>query len=354
MIGGAAALLLASLAGYGVAAAALRPVERMRRRAAGIQAADPGTRLPVPAARRRDRPAGRDAQRDARAPRGGVRPRADASSPTRATSCARRSRSSRPSSSWRCARAARASSSTRRAALGRRGDRPARPARRGPAGDRPRRRGPAADPRDAASRRATCWKTVAQRHARRGAALAVRRRRRHRPDADRLRLEQALGNLVDNALRHGGGDGRAARRARGDGVRAARARRRAGLPGRLLDRGVRALHARRCRARPRRRGPRPGDRRRDRPRARRDGRRAATAPTAGPRCGSTPRKEPETSSGAQNGAMRVLIVEDEAKLAGLDPARPARGRHGGRRRRRRARTRSGWPARPTTTRSCST
>jgi heavy metal sensor kinase len=48
LIGGPAALLLASLSGYGVASAALRPVERMRRRAAEIQAADPGTRLPVP------------------------------------------------------------------------------------------------------------------------------------------------------------------------------------------------------------------------------------------------------------------------------------------------------------------
>ncbi len=47
LIGGPIALLLASLAGYGAAAAALRPVERMRRRAAEIQAADPGTRLPV-------------------------------------------------------------------------------------------------------------------------------------------------------------------------------------------------------------------------------------------------------------------------------------------------------------------
>ena len=34
LIGGPVALLVASLAGYGTAAAALRPVERMRRRAA--------------------------------------------------------------------------------------------------------------------------------------------------------------------------------------------------------------------------------------------------------------------------------------------------------------------------------
>jgi two-component system OmpR family sensor kinase len=48
VIGGLAALLLASLAGYGAAAAALRPVERMRRRAAAIQQAGPAERLPVP------------------------------------------------------------------------------------------------------------------------------------------------------------------------------------------------------------------------------------------------------------------------------------------------------------------
>jgi len=41
LIGGFAALLLASLAGYGMAAAALRPVEAMRRRAAAISAAEP-------------------------------------------------------------------------------------------------------------------------------------------------------------------------------------------------------------------------------------------------------------------------------------------------------------------------
>lgn len=42
------ALLLASLAGYGVATASLRPVERMRRRAAAISSTEPGQRLPVP------------------------------------------------------------------------------------------------------------------------------------------------------------------------------------------------------------------------------------------------------------------------------------------------------------------
>jgi signal transduction histidine kinase len=42
------ALLLASLAGYGVATGALRPVDAMRRRAAAISSAEGGERLPVP------------------------------------------------------------------------------------------------------------------------------------------------------------------------------------------------------------------------------------------------------------------------------------------------------------------
>lgn len=48
VVGGPVALILASLAAYGVAAAALHPVEAMRSRAAEISAADPGQRLPVP------------------------------------------------------------------------------------------------------------------------------------------------------------------------------------------------------------------------------------------------------------------------------------------------------------------
>ncbi len=51
MLGGSAALLLAILAGYAVAVAALRPVEAMRRRAAAIGAATPEKRLPVPPTR---------------------------------------------------------------------------------------------------------------------------------------------------------------------------------------------------------------------------------------------------------------------------------------------------------------
>jgi two-component system, OmpR family, sensor kinase len=51
LVGLPAALILASLAGYGVAAAALRPVEAMRARAEEISTAAPDERLPVPATR---------------------------------------------------------------------------------------------------------------------------------------------------------------------------------------------------------------------------------------------------------------------------------------------------------------
>src|SRR4051812_4625811 len=51
LVGGLGALVLASLAGYGLASAALRPVDSMRRRAAEISQLGSGARLPVPAGR---------------------------------------------------------------------------------------------------------------------------------------------------------------------------------------------------------------------------------------------------------------------------------------------------------------
>ena len=51
IVGGIATLLIASLVGYAAVAAALRPVEAMRRRAAEISTAEAGERLPVGAAR---------------------------------------------------------------------------------------------------------------------------------------------------------------------------------------------------------------------------------------------------------------------------------------------------------------
>jgi two-component system OmpR family sensor kinase len=51
LVAGPIALLLATAAGYGLAGLALRPVESMRRRAAAISAERPGERLPVPQTR---------------------------------------------------------------------------------------------------------------------------------------------------------------------------------------------------------------------------------------------------------------------------------------------------------------
>jgi two-component system OmpR family sensor kinase len=50
LIGAPVALVLASLLGYGLATAALRPVESMRREAAAVSAVEPGRRLSLPAA----------------------------------------------------------------------------------------------------------------------------------------------------------------------------------------------------------------------------------------------------------------------------------------------------------------
>ena len=51
LIAGPIALVLATVAGYFLAGLSLRPVDRMRSRAASISAATPGERLPVPATR---------------------------------------------------------------------------------------------------------------------------------------------------------------------------------------------------------------------------------------------------------------------------------------------------------------
>ena len=85
-------------------------------------------------------------------------------------------------------------------------------ARRGPAPDRARRPAGSSPLRArAARRRRRCSTRVAQ-PLRRGAPSERARARLRAPTrrtssvtGDRLRLEQALGNLVDNALRHGGG-----------------------------------------------------------------------------------------------------------------------------------------------------
>ena len=98
LIGGPLALALAALAGYALASGALRPVEAMRSRAATISAADPDARLPLPEARDEIRRLGTTLN-EMLARLAHARARSAPSSPTPATSCARRSPSSRASSS---------------------------------------------------------------------------------------------------------------------------------------------------------------------------------------------------------------------------------------------------------------
>ena len=141
-IGGPLALLVASLAGYAVAAAALRPVERMRRRAAELTGEAEG-RLPVPPSRDEIARLGDTLNAMLGRLAGGARARAlvrlrrQPRAAHAAGDPAHRARAG-------AARAQHARRARGRRALGGRGDRPPQPARRRPARDRALGPGPAA------------------------------------------------------------------------------------------------------------------------------------------------------------------------------------------------------------------
>ena len=206
LIGLPLTLLVASLAGYGLAAAALRPVEDMRRRAARISGGDPAEHLPVPAPNdeirrlgetlnemldrigatiRRERRFVADASHELRTPLTLLR--------TELELAGRRERTREE------LEAALRSAMAETERLSRLAD-DLLVLARADEGGLPIRveRLPAAELlEDAASR-------FAARARDEGRAITVR------PSAgavtgDRLRLEQALGNLIDNALRHGSG-----------------------------------------------------------------------------------------------------------------------------------------------------
>lgn len=207
LVGGPVALLLASLAGYGVTAAALRPVEAMRRRAAEIEEADLEQRLPVApaddeigrlgktlnamldrleASFARERTFVSDASHELRTPLAILKAELELAL-----------RAGRTRAELVDALRSAAEETDRLAQLAEdllviaRSDRGRLPVTRSSVDARDLLEGV----KDRFSSRAEQEGRVLELSAERGIALSV----------DQLRMEQALGNVVDNALRHGAG-----------------------------------------------------------------------------------------------------------------------------------------------------
>ena len=217
---GPAALLLVSLLGYGLATAALRPVESMRLEAGAISASEPGRRLPLPSSRdeirrlgetlnemldrletalERERSFVADASHELRTPLTllGIelelalrRPRSE-----QELEAALRSAANEAARLTRLADDLLLLAATDGSGL-------------------PLRREPIAT-RELLDRIAGRFSSRA--HAL-GRTVTVDAPDALTVDADPLRLEQALGNLIENALRHGHGPVRLTARERGDEV----------------------------------------------------------------------------------------------------------------------------------------
>jgi signal transduction histidine kinase len=207
LVGGPFALLLATLTAYGVARAALRPVESMRRQAAAISGSEPGRRLPLPptrdelhrlgetlnamlarleAALARERAFVSDASHELRTPLAILSTELELALQEGRTR--EELRDAVRSASEETARLIRLAEDLLVVARSEQGRLPVR-----------REENDVAAIFDAVVRRA------ARRARRLGIALEADAPEGLRVRADRMRLEQALGNLVDNALRHGGG-----------------------------------------------------------------------------------------------------------------------------------------------------
>jgi two-component system, OmpR family, sensor kinase len=206
-LGGPIALLLSSLLAYTLAAAALRPVESMRREAEAVSAAEPGRRLPLPPARdeiarlgetlntmlgrleaalERERRFVSDASHELRTPLAALR-----------TELELALRRERPRGELREALRSAAEESDRLSQLAE----DLLVLARSQGGELPVRRERLA----AAELFADVRERYARRVAEAGRSLQLEVDERLELSVDRLRAEQALGNLVENALRHGRG-----------------------------------------------------------------------------------------------------------------------------------------------------
>jgi signal transduction histidine kinase len=207
LVAGPLALLLASLGGYLLAGAALRPVEAMRRRAAEISAAGREQRLPLPEARDEIRRLGETLNEMlARLEAGLARERrfvADASHELRTPLALLRTelelalRRTRSAAEYEAALRSAAEEVDRLTLLAE----DLLVLARLDEGELAVRRSPVeADELLVGVARRFALRADAQ-----GRAIEVSTPGVGRFDGDRLRLEQALANLVDNALRHGAG-----------------------------------------------------------------------------------------------------------------------------------------------------
>jgi two-component system, OmpR family, sensor kinase len=218
LLGGPLTLLAASLLGYLLAAAALRPVESMRREAEAVSAAEPGRRLPLPpaddeiarlgvtlntmldrleAALAQERRFVSDASHELRTPLASLRTELELA--LRRPRPARELRAAVASAAEETERLSRLAEDLLVLARADGGGLPVNP-----------------EPVPAAQLLAEVTERFGAEAVEAGRAIDLEAEDRLEVVVDRLRASQALGNLVDNALRHGRGRIRlVARRANG-------------------------------------------------------------------------------------------------------------------------------------------
>jgi signal transduction histidine kinase len=220
VVGGPLAVLLASLIGYGVATAGLTPIEAMRRRASEVSLSEEGERLPLPAAHDEVRRLGEtlndmlerlrrsfererrfvgDASHELRTPIAVVK--AEVASALRAGNHDPPAREALVAAVEECDHLAQLAEDLLVVARAADGHLPVRPEELG-----------------ARSLLEGVRERFADRAAQHGRAIRVDAPGDLRLRADPFRLRQALGNLLDNALRHGEGEVVLSARPAGGGV----------------------------------------------------------------------------------------------------------------------------------------